>query len=123
MKIILIPRRLRAAGNVEKSIFEYVGRLAGLEEMSFAPMESPAGWSEPGQRPAFREITLVISGAFRLETESGSETLRAGEAILSEPGDWVRYSTPNAPAEYVAICTPAFSPDAVNRDTEAHVPS
>lgn len=123
MKIIRTPSRLRAAGNVEKSIFEYVGQLAGLEEVSVARMESPAGWSEPGQRPAFREITLVISGALRVETESGSETLRAGEAILCEPGDWVRYSTPDAPADYVAICTPAFSPDAINRDTEADVPS
>lgn len=123
MKIIRTPRRLRAAGNVEKSIFEYVGRLAGLQEVSVARMESPVGWSEPGQRPEFREITLVISGALRIETESGSETLRAGEAILCEPGDWVRYSTPEAPAEYVAICTPAFSPDAVNRDAEADAAS
>ena len=119
MKIISNPSGLRAAGHVEKSIFEYVGHLTGVEDLSVARMESPAGWSEPGQRPEFREITLVISGTLRVETESGSETLHTGRAVLCEPGDWVRYSTPDAPAEYVAICTPAFSPDAVNRDTEA----
>lgn len=118
MKIIRTPHRLRAAGTDEKSIFEYVGRLSGVDEVSVARMESPAGWSEQGQRPAFREITLVISGALRVETEAVSETLRAGEAVMCEPGDWVRYSTPDAPAEYVAICTPAFSPDAVNRDPD-----
>lgn len=79
-------------------------------------MESPAGWSEPGQRPEFQEITLVISGTLHVDTEAGSATLRPGEAILCEPGDWVRYSTPDEPAEYVAICSPAFTPDRVNRD-------
>jgi hypothetical protein len=40
-----------------------------------------------------------------------------GQAIITYPGEWERYSTP-APggAEYVAICTPAFAVDSVNRD-------
>ena len=33
----------------------------------------------------------------------------AGQAVVCEPGEWVRYSTPNG-AEYVAVCLPAFSP-------------
>jgi quercetin dioxygenase-like cupin family protein len=81
-------------------------------------MESPAGWSEPGQRPTFREITLVISGMLRVETETGSDDLRAGEAIVCEPGEWIRYSTPDGPAEYVAVCSPAFSSGLVNRDID-----
>lgn len=116
MKTICNPSRLRAAGEIEKSIFEYVGRLSGFDQISIARMESPAGWSEPGQRPAFREITLVISGVLRIDSEDGCEILHAGEAVICEPGDWIRYSTPDAPAEYVAICTPAFSADQVNRD-------
>jgi quercetin dioxygenase-like cupin family protein len=119
MKPLRTPVRLRAAGNVEKSIYEYLGRMSGEESLSVARMESPAGWSEPGQRPAFREFTLVISGAVRIETEAGVEIVRAGEAFICEPGEWVRYSTPEEPAEYVAVCTPAFSPEMVNRDEEA----
>jgi quercetin dioxygenase-like cupin family protein len=118
MQVLRTPVRLRAAGHVEKSIFEYVGRMNGEEALSLARMESPTGWSEPGQRPDFREITLVISGTLRVETGSGMETLRSGEAIVCEPGEWVRYSTPDGPAEYVAICAPAFSPELVNRDIE-----
>jgi len=120
MQIIRTPSRLRAAGQVEKSIFEYVGRMSGVHELSVARMESPAGWSEPGQRPEFREITLVISGTLHVETESGFEAIGAGEAVLCEPGDWIRYSTPDAPANYVAICMPAFSPDRVNRDANEY---
>lgn len=86
--------------------------------LSVARMESPAGWSEPGQMPEFREVTLVVSGQLTVETRSGTHQLSAGEAVLFEPGEWVRYSTPDEPAEYIAICTPAFSPETVNRDAE-----
>jgi hypothetical protein len=42
---------------------------------------------------------------------------RAGQAVITEPGEWVRYSTPDAGgAEYVAVCLPAFSPSTVHRD-------
>lgn len=112
------PTRLRAAGHVPKAILEYAGRTFGDTDLSIARMESPAGWSEPGQRPDFREITLVIAGALVVETEGGCQTLRAGQAVVCDPGDWVRYSTPDAPAVYVAICTPAFSPDVANRDPD-----
>jgi hypothetical protein len=40
-----------------------------------------------------------------------------GESITTPPGTWVRYETPEA-TEYVAVCTPAFSPDLVHRDAE-----
>jgi hypothetical protein len=43
--------------------------------------------------------------------------VRAGQAIVTHPGEWVRYSSPEAGgAEYVAVCVPAFSPGTVNRD-------
>jgi quercetin dioxygenase-like cupin family protein len=118
MQIVRNPTRLRAAGEVEKSIFEYVGRMSGATGLSVARMESPAGWSEPGQRPDFREITIVISGALKIETETDVEVLGAGEAMICEAGEWVRYSTPDAATEYVAICTPAFAPHLVHRDAE-----
>jgi hypothetical protein len=41
----------------------------------------------------------------------------AGQAVVTSPGEWVRYSTPEAGgAEYIAVCLPAFSPATVNRD-------
>jgi len=78
-------------------------------------MRSPAGWSEPGQCPAFDEYTVVMKGALRVEYEGGSIDVRAGQAAMSPKGEWVRYSTPHG-AEYMAICLPAFTLKTVNRD-------
>ena len=81
-------------------------------------MKSPGGWEEPGQRPDFQEITVVLKGTLRVEHDGGELSVRAGQAIVTSPGEWVRYSTPGAEgAEYVAICLPAFSPDSVHRDS------
>ncbi|MEQ9488383.1 MAG: cupin [Alphaproteobacteria bacterium] len=122
MPALRTPVRLRAAGNVEKFIFEYAGRMHGEDEFSLARMESPAGWSEAGQRPDFREITVVLSGTLKVETEHGAKMLKGGDCIICEAGEWVRYSTPDAPAEYLAVCVPAFSQESVNRDREMAEP-
>jgi quercetin dioxygenase-like cupin family protein len=80
-------------------------------------MQSPPGWIEPGQRPAFEEITVVLHGLLRVEHEAGVMDVHAGQAVVAHPGEWVRYSTPEpGGAEYVAICLPAFSPETVHRD-------
>lgn len=72
---------------------------------------------EPGQRPEFEEITVVLRGLLRVESELGSIDVRAGQAVVTAPGEWIRYSTPEPDgAEYVAVCLPAFSPDSVHRD-------
>jgi quercetin dioxygenase-like cupin family protein len=117
-RLITAPAVVTAAGNLPKRIEEFVGRVnSGHAEVSVARMTSPGGWEEPGQRPAFEEITLVLRGLLRVESESGTCDVRAGQAIVTRPGEWVRYSTPDAEgAEYVAICLPAFSPDIVHRD-------
>ena len=82
-------------------------------------MTSPGGWTEPGQRPEFEEITLVLRGVLRVEHQGGTFDVRAGQAVVTAPGEWIRYSTPElGGAEYVAICIPAFSPDSVHRDAE-----
>jgi len=116
--LISQPSIVEAAGTPPKRIEEYVGRVNSSDAgLSVARMVSPGGWQEPGQRPAFREITLVLKGAMRIEHEGGVIDVAAGQAIITEPGEWVRYSTPGEEgAEYVAVCLPAFSPDAVNRD-------
>ncbi len=116
--LIPAPTRVTAAGNKPKLIDEYVGRVNTKHtELSVAHMRSPGGWLEPGQTPEFGEITVVLKGVLRVEHKGGHLDVRAGQAVLTEPGEWVRYSTPEADgAEYIAICLPAFSPDTVHRD-------
>ena len=118
-KLIEAPTVVPAVGTPPKRIEEYAGRVnSGHSAVSVARMVSPSGWSEPGQRPEFEEITVVLKGLLRVEHKEGVLDVRAGQAIVSAPGEWVRYSTPEpGGAEYVAICLPAFSPDTVHRDT------
>jgi len=117
-RLIDAPAIITAAGNKPKRIEEYAGRVNSKHSsVSVARMVSPSGWVEPGQRPEFEEITVVLRGMLRVESESGSIDVRAGQAIVTAPGEWVRYSTPEADgAEYIAVCLPAFSPDSVHRD-------
>jgi len=99
-----------------KSVEEYIGRVNTKEGMvSVAHMRSPAGWSEPGQTPEFDEFTVVLAGALRVEHRDGIIEVAAGQAVVAQRGEWVRYSTPQG-AEYVAICLPAFAPETVHRD-------
>jgi len=115
-KLIEKPTVVKAVGNKPKVIEEYAGRVnSGHDALSVARMKSPAGWKEPGQRPEFLEMTIVLSGMLRVEHEGGKLDVQAGQAVVAEPGEWVRYSTPDG-AEYIAVCMPAFSPDAVHRD-------
>jgi mannose-6-phosphate isomerase-like protein (cupin superfamily) len=117
-RLIDSPTIVTAAGNKPKRIEEFAGRVnSGHADVSVARMVSPGGWLEPGQRPAFEEITVVLRGVLRVESENGSLDVRAGQAVVTAPGEWVRYSTPEPDgAEYVAVCLPAFSPDTVHRD-------
>lgn len=112
------PTRITAAGNKPKLIDEYVGRVnTGTAALSVAHMRSPSGWVEPRQRPEFAEYTLVLKGMLRVEHDGGAIDVHAGQAVIAEPGEWVRYSTPGPDgAEYVAVCLPAFSPDTVHRE-------
>jgi mannose-6-phosphate isomerase-like protein (cupin superfamily) len=113
-KLISAPARIPVPGN--KLIDEYVGCVnSGDSQVSVARMRSPAGWSEPGQRPEFDEYTVVLSGAMHIEHEGGVMEVSAGQAVIARRGEWVRYSTPKG-AEYVAICLPAFSLATVHRD-------
>ncbi len=80
-------------------------------------MRSPCGWIEPGQRPEFDELTVVLKGKLCVEYEGGKLEVNAGQAVIASKGEWVKYSTPDEEgAEYMAICLPAFSPETVNRD-------
>ena len=116
--LIAAPSIVAAAGTKPKRIEEFAGRInSGHAEVSVARMVSPPGWVEPGQRPEFEEITVVLSGLLRVEFEGGALEVRAGQAVVTKAGEWVRYSTPEADgAEYVAVCIPAFSAAIVHRD-------
>jgi mannose-6-phosphate isomerase-like protein (cupin superfamily) len=117
-RLIADPTVIEAAGNKPKRIEEYVGRVnSGHSSVSVARMKSPLGWIEPGQRPEFEEMTVVLHGMLRVEHEGGVTDVCAGQAIVTHAGEWVRYSTPEpGGAEYVAVCLPAFSPSTVHRD-------
>ncbi len=119
-RLIAQPTVIAAAGNTPKRIEEYAGRVnSGDAHVSVARMVSPGGWQEPGQRPEFEEVTVVLRGLLRVEYEGGALDVRAGQAVVTAPGEWVRYSSPESEgAEYIAVCIPAFSPSTVHRDAE-----
>ncbi len=122
MKPILIehPARVAAAGTKPKLIDEYIGRVnSETKEVSVAHMRSPGGWIEPGQTPDFEEYTIVLKVVLRVEHQGGSLNVTAGQAVIAPRGEWVRYSTPEPEgAEYIAVCSPAFTLDAAHRDPE-----
>lgn len=119
-ELIETAARVEAAGTPPKLIDEFVGRAnTGETQVSVARMRSPTGWSEPGQRPEFDEVTVVLAGMIRVEHDGGAIDVREGQAIVTRAGEWIRYSTPeDGGAEYVAVCLPAFSPETVHRDDD-----
>ncbi len=112
------PAYVKAAGNKPKVIEEFVGRIrTGTQQVSVARMRSPGGWVEPGQTPEFDEYTLVLRGTLRVASKGETVDVGAGQAVVCPRGEWVQYSTPTPEgADYVAICLPAFSLEAVHRD-------
>jgi ethanolamine utilization protein EutQ (cupin superfamily) len=100
----------------EKVIRELVGNAStGTASLSVARMSSPPGWEEPAQTPEFDEVTVVLEGLVVVAHDTGRIEVGPGEAVLARAGERVRYSTPQG-AEYVAVCVPAFTPEAARRD-------
>jgi mannose-6-phosphate isomerase-like protein (cupin superfamily) len=119
MKFIESPKILAAVGTRPKSIEEFAGRInTSTKDVSIARMLSPEGWTEPGQKPEFDEYSIVLNGILQVDTKDNKFIVKAGQAIIAEKGEWVRYSTPFPDgAEYISVCLPAFSPESVHRDT------
>jgi quercetin dioxygenase-like cupin family protein len=87
-RLIEQPTRITAAGNKPKSIEEFIGRVNSQHEaLSVARMKSPGGWVEPGQRPDFLEVSVVLAGMLRVESEGGKLEVRAGQAVVCDPGE------------------------------------
>ena len=85
--------------------------------ISIAHMIAPPGWSEPFQTPEFDEYTYIINGKKQFIIEDEVVILETGQSIKIEKNIRVQYSNPfDEPCEYIAICTPAFSMDLVNRE-------
>lgn len=120
VKKIGSPTIIESAGNKPKQIDEFIGRVnTNTTEVSIAKMVSPQGWVEPGQQAEFKEYTVVFEGILKLKLVDKEIEVRAGEAVIVGKSEWVQYSTPyQGGAVYIAICLPAFSPEAVNRDLE-----
>ena len=114
------PSRVAAAGTKPKLIDEYIGRVnSDTKGISVAHMRSPGGWIEPGQTPDFEEYTVVLRGVLRVEHKDGALDVGVGQAVIAPRGAWVRYSTPEPEgAEYIAVCTPAFTLEGAHRDSE-----
>jgi len=103
-----------------KLIKEHVGLATdGNSKISIAHMIAPAGWAESFQIPKFDEYTYIIKGKKQIIVNGETLVLSAGESIKINKNTRVQYSNPFLePCEYLAICTPAFSIDLVNRETK-----
>ncbi|APY09064.1 cupin [Winogradskyella sp. J14-2] len=103
-----------------KIIKEHFGNATdGNSEISIAHMVAPPGWSEPFQTPEFDEYTFIIKGKKQFIIEGETIVLEAGQSIKVEKNTRLQYSNPfDQPCEYIAICLPAFSIEAVNRENE-----
>ncbi|WP_303318121.1 cupin domain-containing protein [Flavivirga abyssicola] len=106
--------------NDGKIIKEHFGIATdGNSQISIAHMVAPSGWSEPFQTPEFDEFTFIIKGKKQFIIEDETIVLEAGQSIKIEKNTRVQYSNPfTETCEYLAICTPAFSIDLVNRESE-----
>jgi len=101
-----------------KLIEEHFGLATdGNDQISIAHMVAPAGWSEPFQTPEFSEYTYIIRGKKQFIIDNEIVVLTDGQSIKIEKNTRVQYSNPfTEPCEYIAICTPAFSMELVNRE-------
>ena len=85
--LIAQPTVIPCVGTKPKQIQEFAGRVnSGHGSVSVARMVSPGGWQEPGQRPEFEEITIVLKGVLRVEYEGGILDVGAGQAVVAAPG-------------------------------------
>lgn len=100
-----------------KLIDEHIGRVnSGDAALSIAHMVAPPGWDEPAQTPEFTEYTVVLRGSVLVEHAEGTTEVSAGQSIVTEAGEKVRYSCGPEGAEYIAVCLPAFAPESAHRD-------
>ena len=101
-----------------KLIEKHFGKATdGNSAISIAHMVAPPGWSEPFQTPNFDEFTYIIKGKKQFIIENKKIVLESGQSIKIYKNTRIQYSNPfGEPCEYLAICTPGFSLENVNRE-------
>jgi mannose-6-phosphate isomerase-like protein (cupin superfamily) len=112
------PTAIDTVGSLPKWSDEYVGLVnTGDAKVSITLMRSPPGWEGVGRTAQFHEFKVVLKGTLTVTHADGGLDIQTGQAVHVEPGEWVRFSTPSVDgAEYITVCTPAFSRAAVRRD-------
>jgi len=92
------------------------GTLSAVHEKTTEQM------SMPWRCPEFTEYILVIAGEVQVDHNAGTVVVPAGSSVFLPAGCRVRVRI-SGPAEFVAICTPAFSPAAEHPEAEGAAPS
>ena len=117
-KLIASPTIIPCVGNITKYSNEFVGLVNTDDaELSITLVHSPPSWVGVGQYSDYREYRLVLAGLLHVDHPDGACDVLAGQCLDIEPGEWVRYSTPEPDgADYLTVCIPAFSRADVHRD-------
>ncbi|MDY8138587.1 cupin domain-containing protein [Aquimarina sp. 2201CG5-10] len=104
--------------NDGKLIEEHFGKASDQNsDISIAHMVAPPHWSEPFQTPDFDEYTYIIRGKKQFIIDDEKIILEAGQSIKIKKNSRIQYSNPfDTECEYIAICLPAFSIEAVHRE-------
>ena len=121
MKKYFIQKKPFIVPTTDGKIIEEHHGLASTKNtaISIAHMVAPPGWSEPFQTPEFDEYTYIIKGKKQFTIGDEVIILEAGQSIKIEKNTRIQYANPFEEAcEYIAICTPAFSPSSVHRETK-----
>lgn len=103
-----------------KVIEEHFGNATDQNsQISIAHMIAPPHWSEPFQTPEFDEYTYIIRGKKQFIIEGEKIILESGQSIRIEKNTRIQYANPfDTACEYLAICLPAFTMEAVHREDE-----
>jgi len=98
------------------TISEFHGNVATKDKALSAVHEkmTEPSMANPWRCPEYTEYILMVEGEVQVEHNSGTITAKAGSGVYFPAGCRVRVNFPG-PAECVAICLPAFSPDIEHR--------
>ncbi len=87
------------------------------DNISFAHLVAPAGWSEPYQTPGFDEITYIIRGKKEVIIGGEKIVIHQNQSMFIGKGTRVKYSNPfGEEAEYISVCIPAFTLERAHRE-------
>lgn len=106
------------------AIDEYVGNVGSqTDDISIAFVRVSEATSEPWLTLDYDEWMVVLKGYMEIHTEAvgGSRqvlTVKEGETVFIAKGERFRPVFPQAGAEYVPVCIPAFRPDRCRREEE-----